>query len=127
MRNETIELKKDEKLSLSIAKELFGDITKDEQRLDIETRGPWSIITKCKGLTIKQDFDTGTVTIYGYRTLSNTKQGGYELEGNVSIKGVKRSAFTSSHLFELENGHLIDVGVLFAREVKTVKTVKGEK
>ena len=126
MKN-TIELKKDEKLSLEIAKKLFGNITIDGQRLEIGTRGPWGIITKCKGLAINRNFDTGTITIYGYRTLSNPRSSGYELEGNVSINGVKRSAFTSSHLFELENGHLIDVGVLFAREVKTVKTVKGEK
>ena len=111
-------LKKDEKLSLEAAKELFGDITKDEQRLDIETRGPWGIISKCKGLTIRQNFETGTITIYGYRTLSKPRSSGFQLEGWVSIKGVKRSAFTSSHLFELENGHLIDVAVLFAREAK---------
>ena len=111
-------LKKDEKLSLEAAKELLGDITKDEQRLDLSFRGPWSIISKCRGLAIRQNFETGSVTIYGYRTLSNPRQTGYELEGWVSIKGVKRSAFTSSHLFELKNGHLIDVSVLIAREAK---------
>ena len=111
-------LKKDEKLSLEAAKEIFGDITKGEQRLDLSFRGPWSIISKCRGLAIRQNFDTGETTIYGYRALSKPRSSGYQLEGWVSIKGVKRSAFTSSHLFELENGHLIDVIVLFAREAK---------
>ena len=113
-------LKKEEKLSLEQAKILFEDITKHSQRLEIETHGPWSIISKCRGLTIRENFDTGETTIYGYRALSKPRSSGYQLEGWVSIKGVKRSAFTSSHLFELENGHLIDVGVLFAREAKII-------
>jgi len=111
-------LKKEEKLSLECAELLFGDISKHSQRLEIETHGPWSIISKCRGLAIRKNLKTGDVTVYGYRTLSNPRQTGYELEGWVSIAGIKRSAFTSSHLFELENGHLIDVGVLFAREAK---------
>lgn len=115
---EIIKIKDGEKISLELAKKLFGDITKDEQRLEIETRGPWSIISSCKGLTIWQDFTTNEIEIYGYRTLSRPRNSGYELEGYVSIAGEKRSAFTSSHLFELENGHLIDVGILFARKNK---------
>jgi hypothetical protein len=118
MKTEIIKIKDGEKLSLELAKKLFGDITKDEQRLEIETRGPWSIISSCKGLTIWKDFTTNEIEIYGYRTLSKPRNSGYDLEGYVSIAGVKRSAFTSSHLFELKNGHLIDVGILFARKNK---------
>jgi len=61
-------------------------------------------------------FNTGEITIYGNRTLSNPKPGGYELEGRVSLQGKKHTAFTSSHLFDLENGHLIDVGIIFVRK-----------
>lgn len=114
---EIIVLKKDEKLTIQQAKILFGDITKKEQRLEIETQGPWNIISKCYGLATRKDFNTGEITIYGYRTLSNPMESGYELEGRVSIKGIKRAAFTSSHLFELDNGHMINVGILFVREI----------
>ena len=109
-------LKKGERLTIEQAKVLGIDYTQDGQRLEIETRGPWSIISKCRGLAMRQNFDTGEVTIYGQRILSNARQSGYELEGWVSIGGVKRSGFTSSHLFEMEDGHLIDVGILFVRE-----------
>ena len=113
-------LKKGQKLTSAQAKELFEDITINEQRLEIETRGPWGIISKCRGLAINQNFETGDIEVYGYRSLSGPRSSDYQLEGHVSIEGDVRSAFTSSHLFELENGHLIDVGVIFARKLKSV-------
>lgn len=111
-----ITLEKDQKLTEEQAKNLFEDITKDKQSFEIETTEPWGIISKCYGLAMRQNFDTGEIIIYGYRTLSKPRQSGYALEGWVSIKGENRSAFTTSHLFELTNGHLIDVGILFVRE-----------
>lgn len=111
----TITLQKDEKLPMAIATELFCDVTKDAQPFDLTMDAPWFTIHKIKGLTITQDFDTGQITIYGYRSLSRPVQSGYQMDGRVSIDGVKRSAFTSSHLFELENGHLISVAVIFVR------------
>lgn len=53
---------------------------------------------------------------YGTRTLTNIRQpvGGYELEGQVSVKGKKYSAFTSSQMFEID-GKLIDVATIHAR------------
>lgn len=114
----TIKLKRNEKLSIKDAKTLFNDITKHEQRLEIETRGPWSIISHCRGLAMTRYFDTGDVEIFGYRTLSNPRSSGYQLEGWASISGEKRSAFTESHLFTLENNHMIDVGIIFIRNRK---------
>ena len=110
-----IKLQKDQKLTIEQAKNLFGSASIDEQRLNIKTQGPWSVIIKCSGLCMHTDFETGEHTIYGQRTLTNIRQNGYELEGWVSIGGKKCSAFTSSHLFELENGHLISVGTIFPR------------
>jgi len=111
----TIILQKNEKLTIDQAIELFGSATIDEQRADISTRGPWSSITGFKALCVRQNFDNGEITIYGYRKLQKIRQGGYELEGRVSIGGKEYTAFTSSHLFELENGHLIDVATIFPR------------
>jgi hypothetical protein len=111
----TITLKKGEKLTIDQAIELFGSATIDEQRGDITTRGPWNTISGFKALCVRQDFDNGDIIIYGYRRLQKIRQGGYELEGRVSIGGKEYTAFTSSHLFELENGHLIDVATIFPR------------
>lgn len=110
-----IKLQRGQKLTTEQAKELFVDASIDEQRLDVETKGPWNMIVRCAGLCMRTDFETGEHTIYGRRTLANVRQSDYELEGWVSIGGKKYTAFTSSHLFELENGHLIDVGVIFPR------------
>jgi len=111
----TITLQKNEKLTIAQAVGLFGSATLDEKRADITTRGPWGIIRSFKALCVRQNFETGEVTIYGYRSLYNIRQSGYEPEGYVSVGGKKYTAFTSSHLFELENGHLIDVATIFPR------------
>jgi len=110
-----ITLRKGEKLTIEQAQFIFKDITAHEQRAEIRTGGPWDTIVGYRALCVRQDFSTGDITIYGYRRLQNIGQSGYELEGEVSINDIKRSAFTSSHLFELENGHLIDVAIIFPR------------
>jgi len=111
----TITLQKNEKLTIAQAVELFGSATIDEKRSEMTFRGPWQVIRSFKALCVRQNFETGEVTIYGYRPLYNIRQEGYELEGYVSVGGKKYTAFTSSHLFELENGHLIDVAIIFPR------------
>jgi hypothetical protein len=58
---------------------------------------------------------THSKTSYGFRTLTGIRQGGYELEGRVSIGGRKYAAFTSSQLFELPDGRLIDIATIHAR------------
>lgn len=114
----TIKLKKDQKLTIEQAEKIFGDASINEQRLNTETRGPWSVIIRCSGLCMRTDFETGEHTIYGQRALTNIRQSGYELEGRVSIGGKKYTAFTSSHLFELENGQLISTAIIFPRVKK---------
>jgi len=94
----------------------------DEQRGELKSFGPWHIPVSYKAIcmdTLYQKGDYGQInpvnkTVFGIRTLTNVRQGGYELEGRVSIGGKKYTAFTSSQLFEVD-GKLIDVAVIQAR------------
>lgn len=113
-------------VTVKISKEqavLMGiDITKDQIRGEMETRGPWQMISKYKALVmsanyVKQDYVGHRIKdrkFYNRRVLSNPEQSGYALEGNVSIGGKRYSAFTSSVLFDVE-GKIIDVAVIHAR------------
>lgn len=56
------------------------------------------------------------VEFYPVRTLADTRENGYAMDGRVSLGGRKHSAFTSDVLFELPNGRLISAAVVFARE-----------
>ena len=67
------------------------------RRFDIETRGPWGTASKVTGLAIEPTSEG--FLVHGDRSLGSPKESGYQMEGTVSIGGVKRSAFTSSHLF----------------------------
>lgn len=93
-----------------------------QQRLDIETSGPWNIPIKVKGLCVDYIYEknkygkperTG-ITLYGQRTMTNVSQGGYELDGWVSVKGKKYSAYTSSIDIQVDD-KFIQVGVIAAR------------
>jgi len=115
------------KLSAEQFKALGIDTQVDEIRLKTEHRGPWQIMAKCSGLCISSKFGKFSrvleTKIFGQRTLSRVRQGGYELNGHVSVEGRSYPAFTSSQLFETEEGHFIDIGVIFAcmnREEETV-------
>lgn len=109
-------LKKDEKISLEIAKRIFGnDLSMDEIKLEIKTRTCWNIPVSVKGLAVSQNFDNGEITIHGWRTMTECRQSGYCLEGRVSVNGRKYTCFTSSQLFELENNHLISAQTIFPR------------
>lgn len=99
-----------------------ADIETGEKRGDLKTYGPWQIPVSYRALCMSMvnaypDFPsiTHSKTAYGVRTLTNIRQGGYELEGRVSIKGKKYTAFASSQLFELPDGRLIDVATIHAR------------
>mgnify|MGYP003133035378 CR=1 FL=1 len=76
----------------------------DNVRFEIETMGPWQIIVRLKALAIDLDGK-----VYGMRTMYAPKESGYHREGRISIGGKKRWAFTSSRLFEREDGSLCDV------------------
>lgn len=98
------------------------DIEAGEKRGELKTYGVWNIPVSYRALCMSSvntypDLPsiTHSKTVYGIRTLTNIRQGGYELEGHVSIGGKKYSAFTSTQLFELPDGRLIDVAVIHAR------------
>lgn len=113
-----ITLKRGDKLTMEQAEFIFIDPAEHEQWAEIKTWGPWNLIYSFKALCVCQSFkgeNAGDITIYGYRKLQTPRQSGYEIEGYVSINNKRHSAFTSSHLFELENGHLIDVAIIFPR------------
>jgi hypothetical protein len=56
------------------------------------------------------------VEFYAVRTLTDTRQNGYAMDGRVSLNGRKHSAFTTDQLFQLPDGRLISAAVIFARE-----------
>jgi hypothetical protein len=56
------------------------------------------------------------VEFYPVRTLTDTRENGYAMDGRVSLNGRKLSAFTSDALFELPDGRLISAAVIFARD-----------
>ena len=56
------------------------------------------------------------VEFYPIRTLTDTRQNGYAVDGRVSLNGKKHSAFTTDTLFQLPDGRLISAAVIFARE-----------
>lgn len=85
---------------------------------EMQTVGPWHIPKSYRALvmsTVHTPIESRRYTAYGARTMNNIRQSGYELEGYVSIQGKKYSAFTSSQLFELEDGKLVNVAIIRAR------------
>lgn len=79
----------------------------NEVRFDIETLGPWQVVSKVRGLAMTLDGK-----IFGMRNMRAPKESGYQLEGRVSVGGKKYRAFTSSTLFERDDGSLCDVATL---------------
>ena len=105
---------------------LFGSdaIVAGELRGEVTTRGPWDEVRSYRAITTTATWKPGPIsnyvdeyTIHGFRTMS-ARPSGYDLEGFVSIGGKKHSCFTSSILFELPNGKLVNVAVIHAREKK---------
>ncbi len=84
-----------------------------ERRFDIETRGPWNIISKVRGLAVRKT-DQG-IMVYGDGNLLSPRESGYQMEGYVSVDGRRVSAFTSSQLFRGPDGKLFDVAILYMR------------
>lgn len=99
-----------------------SDIEAGEKRLESKHVGPWQICTSLRGIVERAEFDPNSISsrqkwveFYSPRTMSAPKESGYQMEGRISLGGKKRSAFTSSILFELPDGKLINCGVIFAR------------
>jgi hypothetical protein len=103
------------------AKEIGLETSEDQQRGEFKTVNNWcntpiSFKTICMSAKYTTEGYTKCYekTIYGIRTLTNIRSSGYEIEGYVSIKGKKYSAFSSSQMFEVE-GKLIDAQIIHAR------------
>lgn len=111
------------KLTAEQAAQLFTpeQIIAGEVRGTSVTRGPWGIIISYSALCTSNEWIeqawgkiSGPVTVYGIRTLTPAKESGYALEGKVSVNGRKYRGFTSSQLFELPDGKLINVATIHA-------------
>ena len=108
------------KLTTEQAISLGIDINAESHRGDLITQGMWDIPVRFISLCISVKFSKGLcpvkeeITIYGKRTMTNPRQNGYCLDGQVSIKGRKYSSYTSSQMFEVD-GRLIDVCTINAR------------
>jgi hypothetical protein len=92
----------------------IGDISGE-----MVTVGPWQVPVKFVALAASYTWKNEgygavieSVTLYGKRTLCRVKESDYKLEGIVSIKGVKRRAYTSSIMFELPDGRLYNVATI---------------
>lgn len=99
------------------------EIAKGEQRGNARCVGPWQICAAytalCTSNTFNRDafpIEHGPLHVYGKRTLTSVRQSGYELEGRVSVGGRKMRGFTSSQLFELPGGKLINAATIHACE-----------
>lgn len=110
-------------LSIDEANLLGIDITQNQINGELRTFGCWNIPVSFKAICCSAVYGTKEgiflnscleKTFYGNRTMTNVRQGGYELEGYVSVNGKKYTCFTSSQLFDV-NGHLINVSVIHAR------------
>lgn len=111
------------KLTAEQAKQLFSDtdIAAGEQQGHIETHGPWERPASYTALCTSNEWNRevfphehGPLHVYGKRTLTRPVQSGYQLEGRVKVNGKSYRGFTSSQLFELPDGKLIDVATIHA-------------
>lgn len=91
-----------------------------EFRGEMKTRGEWQIPVSYKALCVSSEWQREfprvrtSETVYGLRTLSAPRSLGYALEGKVSVNGRKVRGFTSSQLFELPGGKLVNVATIHA-------------
>jgi hypothetical protein len=93
----------------------FG-IEAQDTRGELETFGPWSLPVRFRALAVSYVFSPNhwaeTVTLYGLRTMGKLRESGYCLEGRVSVEGRKRRGFTSSQLWQLLDGRLIETATI---------------
>jgi hypothetical protein len=110
-------------IPLSVLSSLIGEkaIEAGKFRLDVKTKGLWQIPVSITGVCVSArwiDQSWGRTvshyTLNGIRTMTKPDALGYEMEGRVSLNGVKVRAFTSSVMFQIqETGKLVSVAVLF--------------
>lgn len=90
----------------------------EDFRGELETVGVWQTPVSFKAPAVSATFEGSFITgytLYGPRTLSGCYPAHYHLEGTVSIKNSKRSAFTSSLMCRLPDGKLLETATIHAR------------
>lgn len=94
----------------------------DDVRGTIDARGPWGIIARFSAPCVRLNWKkteygsiVESVTLYGWRTMGNPRESGYNLEGTVSVSGKKTSAYTSSALWRLPDGRLVSSSTINVR------------
>jgi hypothetical protein len=96
-----------------------SEIEAGEKRFEMETWGCYGVTRSLRAIVETGEFgEHGAMRwkqFYPLRTMSNPRQSGYDMEGVVSLGGRKSACFTSSQLFELPCGKLVDVAVIFSR------------
>lgn len=96
-----------------------AEIEAGEKRFETETWGCYGVTRSLRAIVECGEFgEFSRMTwkqFYPVRTMSNPRQSGYEMEGVVSVGGRKSTCFTSSQMFELPCGKLVDVAVIFSR------------
>lgn len=87
-----------------------------------ETRGPWGIVSRYRAPCVRLNWKqteygaiVESITLYGWRTMGNPKESGYDLEGTVRVCGKKTSAYTSSALWRLPDGRLVSSATINVR------------
>jgi hypothetical protein len=127
MRSLTVKHDSTIKLTVEQCNSLGIDTNADEIHGTLKTFGIWNIPVSYKALCIDTSYvnidgliKPTEITFFGNRTMINIRQGGYNIEGYVSIKGKKYTCFDSSILIEV-NGKLINVACISARYTKYPK------
>ena len=88
----------------------------EDQHHEMKVVGAWSVPVKAKALAVSYTWRksfTDTITLYGKRTLSKLRGSGCDMAGVVSVNNKKVRGFTSSQLFQLPDGRLFDVAVIY--------------
>lgn len=106
---------------------LIGEkaVNAGEKRFAIESDGLWQVTKSIRGLACTSEWEksaggdrVSAYTFHGDQTGRQVTQPGTWSECRVSIGGKKLSAFTSSVMFQTEDGKLVDVAVLHCRTPK---------
>jgi len=96
-----------------------AEIEAGEKRFETETWGCYKVVRTLRAVVECGEFGEHSAMtwqqFYPVRTMSNPQQSGYDMEGVVSLGGIKSTCFTSSQLFELPCGKLVNVAVIFSR------------
>lgn len=94
----------------------------ENQRGDLETRGPWSLPVRYSAPCItlhweKTPYNTqvAAVTLWGRRTMRDLRESGYQLEGRLSLGGLTVSGYTGGQMFQLPDGALLEAEVIHVR------------